>query len=243
MAYSMAKFLLLGLLSARVSAQLCPDDPDLDLCWDPMCDADEMDLCSDGMMSSSTIAPTTAPTTTTPTSVYTGSTRISVDATAVQVKDSFEKAMGQLLYNRSIGSSAQEATGFVTAVVSLSSIRRLAWPMSSITRQLATTDFTVTYTIRVPLATATVAQQLLNDVGSNTALLSNEMVSQFSIAGVTSATTVAITSFVTDQNFQDNTNMAVRTAGKLSMALLILMSCFASTQSGVFVFAVGLFGM
>jgi len=241
MAYSMhrhlAKFLLLGLLSPSVSAQFCPDDPDLDLCWDPMCDADEMDLCSVDM-SSSTAAPTTAPA-----SVYTGSTSITVDATAVQVKDSFEKAMGQLLYNRSIGSSAQEAAGFVTAVVSVSSIRRLAWPMSSITRQLATTDFTVTWTIRVPLATATVAQQLLTDVGSNTALLTNEMVSQFSIAGVTSATTVTITSFATDQNFQDNTNMAVRTTGKLSMALLILMSCFASTQGRVFVFAVGLFGM
>jgi len=250
--------LLFGLLASNASAQFCTDDPDLDLCdtcgdWDEMdlcsdfdnfkvCSSDEMDLCDGGEITGSTPIPmiSTSPASSTSAasqlkSVSTGSVSVTVDATAAQVKTSFENAMGKLLYNQGVGNSAAEAADMVTAVVSTSTNRRLEITNYFVfyTRRLALATYNVAWTMSVPLAVASNAQTAINSISADNTILKNEMLTQFQAAGVTSATEVTLSLFTVSTNFQggtdtEETGSAVRTA-KLPTALMVLMSCLSLT--------------
>jgi hypothetical protein len=247
--------LLFGLLASNSAAQFCHDDPDLDLCdvcgdFDEMdlcsdyymvvakCASDEMDLC-DGADTYTPISPSPAVTSSTGApelkSVSTGSVSVTVDATAAQVKSSFENAMGKLLYDQGVGNTATEAAGMVTATVSTSTNRRLEvtnyWFFH--TRRLALATYNVVWTMSVPLAAASNAQTVINSISVDSSALKNEILTQFQAAGVTSATEVTLSSFTVNTNFQggsdSETGSAVRTTRELSTALMVLMSCLSLT--------------
>jgi hypothetical protein len=162
-----------------------------------------------------------APTTPQALATSTGSFSVSVDATATQVKSSTENAMGKLLHDQGVGNSSTEAAGFVNAVVTTSTTRRLSWH----SRRLAITQYDVAWTIAVPVVSAGSAQTTVNNLIANASTLQNEMVTQFQAAGVTSASQVTISSFVVVTSFTGglgDSSLAARTTSGLSAALMTL---------------------
>jgi hypothetical protein len=213
-----------SLVCGAIASTTCYAD-DMDLCEDlgyiEQCEIDEMDLCADDDWAVTTTGTTVS--TTVAMTTRTGSFSISVDATALQVKASIEKALGKLLFDQGVGSSSAEATEYVEAVVNPA--RRL----SEFSRQLAVTQYLVTYTISVPSVVGTNMDTAINAIRTDPTILQAAMVTQFAAANVASATTVTIQNFVVN-SLESDTDAASRLTGKFSTMFLLLLFGFASTQ-------------
>lgn len=228
-------FVLGALVCGTGAATTCDADA-MDLCEDLgfSCAADALDLClDDDTTTTSQVATSQGAVGSTTTgqglSVKTGSFTITVDATPTQVKASTEKAMGKLLYDQGVGSSALEAAGYVEAVVNTATRR-----LSEFSRQLASTQYTVGYTISVPFVSGvdTKLSNTLTAISTDPTILQTEMVNQFKAANVATATTVTISGFSVSNNFEggEDTAAASRLIGTFSTTCLVLASCFTSMQ-------------